>query len=134
MDRALAPPSAETWARRAAWFWKAHDVNAGPAPLALDSRAELLLGDLESAFCAGAWSAVILLAWALVEDVERRRAAAGDAAAPAADVDWLRERRNRVAHGGGADPWLPSDERAQQGDAEAAVRLTFKALFAAAWR
>ena len=130
MQRALAPPTAETWARRASWFWKAHDLNAGPAPLALDARGELLLGDLESAFCVGAWSAVILLAWSLVEGVERARIGGGEAGPPPAGVDWLRERRNALAHGG----ITPGDERQQQADAEAALRVTFKTLFAAAWR
>lgn len=130
MERTLAPPTPETWARRAAWFWQAHDVNAGPAPIVLDARGELLLGDLESAFCVGAWSAVILLAWSLVEGIERVRAAARDAGPPAAGIDWLRERRNALAHGG----VTPGDERQQQADAEAALRLTFKTLFEAAWR
>jgi acylphosphatase len=81
MGRELAPPDASTWRRRAAWFWSAHDLNAGPAPLDLDARGEALLGDLEAAFCVGAWSAVILIAWALVEGVERAasRRAGGDA-------------------------------------------------------
>ncbi|MBM3522739.1 MAG: hypothetical protein FJX57_07260 [Alphaproteobacteria bacterium] len=131
MARALAPPSAELWSRRAAWFWQAHDVNAGPAPLALDARGEVVLADLEAAFCAGAWSAVILLAWALVDGIERAR---GEAEPTAADVDWLRERRNRLAHGASADREAPLDERARQAEAEAALRVTFKALFAAAWR
>ena len=36
MARELAPPDAQEWQRRARWFWSAHDVNAGPAPLDLD--------------------------------------------------------------------------------------------------
>lgn len=131
MARSLAPPAADLWSRRAAWFWQAHDVNAGPAPLALDARSEVLLADLEAAFCAGAWSAVVLVAWSLVEGVERMR---GDAGPAPMDIDWLRERRNRLAHGGAATGDAPPDERARQAEAEAALRVTFKTLFAAAWR
>lgn len=131
MTRSLALPAAELWSRRAAWFWQAHDVNAGPAPLSLDARGEILLADLEAAFCAGAWSAVILLAWALVEGAERAR---GDERPPPADVDWLREMRNGLAHGALAAVEPAFDERERQAEAEAALRVTFKALFAAAWR
>lgn len=127
MGRELALPDAGEWRRRARWFWAAHDVNAGPAPLDLDPRGEALLGDLEAAFCVGAWAAVILVAWALVEGVERDRLAAGDPAAPMPDIDWLRARRNLWAHGGVSG----DDARA---DAEGAVRVAFKTLFAAAWR
>jgi hypothetical protein len=127
MGRALAPPDASEWARRARWFWAAHDLNAGPAPLDLDARGEALLGDLEAAFCVGAWAAVILIAWALVEGVERARLAGGDGGPAAPDIDWLRARRNLWAHGG-----VPDDD--VRADAEGAVRVAFKILFAAAWR
>ena len=130
MDRALTPPDAAEWRRRGAWFWAAHDVNAGPVPLALDARGEALLGDLEISFCSGAWSAVILLAWALVEGVERARAATGDDQPAMPDVDWLRTQRNALAHGGAA----ALDEPALRAAAEGAVRTSFKLLFQAAWR
>jgi hypothetical protein len=130
MARELAPPDAKEWTRRAQWFWSAHDVNAGPAPLDLDARAEALLGDLEAAFCVGAWSAVILLAWSLVEGIERARIAGGAAAPPSPDIDWLRGQRNLWAHGGVAE----IDAVALRQAAEGAVRTAFKILFAAAWR
>ncbi|MBM3480886.1 MAG: hypothetical protein FJX69_17005 [Alphaproteobacteria bacterium] len=116
------------WEARAGWFWAAHDANAGPVPLDLDARREALLADLEIAFCAGAWSAVLLLAWSLVEPVDRAREARADAPSP--DLDWLRERRNGLAHGGnGAASPVPGRE-----EAEGAVRVVFRQLFAEAWR
>ncbi len=130
MSRVLAPPDAAEWRRRGAWFWTAHDANAGPAPLALDPRGEALLGDLELAFCSGAWTAVILLAQALVEGVERARTASGDSRPAMPDVDWLRAQRNALAHGGEA----ALDDPALRAAAEGAVRVAFKLLFAAAWR
>lgn len=130
MARELGPPDPEEWRRRARWFWAAHDVNAGPAPLDLDARAEALLGDMEAAFCAGAWAAVILVAWSLVEGVERARIAGGDERAPSPDLDWLRVQRNFWAHGGEARIGHPDARRA----AEGAVRICFSILFAAAWR
>jgi hypothetical protein len=128
--RALAPPDPEAWRRRADWFWRAHDANAGPAPRAGDARAELLVGELEIAFCAGAWAAAVLLAWALVEARERAREAVDDAP-PRPDVDWLRERRNALAHAGAGDP---PDEATLESWAQGAVRTAFAALGAGAWR
>jgi hypothetical protein len=126
--RTLAPPDPREWEARARWFWAAHDANAGPAPLDLDARREALLADLELAFCAGAWGAVVLLAWSLVEPVDRAREARAEPPSP--DLDWLRERRNALAHGAaGAAAAEPGRE-----EAEGAVRVAFRQLFAEAWR
>lgn len=127
--RGLAPPDAATWRRRAEWFWQAHDINAGPQPLDLEPRAAALLAELEILFCAGAWASVVILGWTLVEGTLRR--SHGDETPPP-DVDWLRERRNSLAHlaAGGEDmPAEPELETMAQG----AVRIVFKTLFAAAW-
>ncbi|MFO0295495.1 MAG: hypothetical protein ACK51F_19320 [Rhodospirillales bacterium] len=125
MARDLAPPEATAWRRRAAAFWAAHDANAGPAPLDLEPRREALLADLELAYCAGAWSAVVLVGWALVEEIDRAGAAPGR---NAPDLDWLRAQRNAWAHGGSADPAsLPAV-------ADGVLRVVFSHLFAAAWR
>ena len=129
MSRALAAPDPRDWEARATWFWAAHDANAGPAPLDLDPRREALLADLELAFCAGAWSAVVLLAWSLAEVAGRARQDA-EASPPAPDLDWLRARRNAWAHGG-AEAAAPEATRVE---AEGAVRVAFRHLFAEAWR
>ena len=132
--RGLQPPSGAAWRARNDWFWRAHDVNAGPQPLDLDPQAATLLAELELVFCVGAWASVIILAWALVEGAERRTARAD--ATPAADVDWLREQRNRLVHvpaersPEGAE--MP-DEAALETVAQGAVRVVFKTLFAQAW-
>ena len=68
--------------------------------------------------------------WALVEGVERARAASGDGRPAMPDVDWLREQRNALAHGGAT----VVDEPALRAAAEGALRVAFKLLFAAAWR
>ena len=49
----------------------------------------------------------------------------------AGDLNWLRERRNELAHAGGADAMI--DDQAMQQTAEGAVRTVFKTLFAEAW-
>lgn len=126
--RGLAAPDPALWQRRAEWFWRAHDVNAGPQPLDLDAQASLLLAELEVVYCAGAWAAVVILAWTLVEAALRRT---HDDAQPAADVDWLREQRNGLVHIGGAGE-IP-DETGMEALAQGALRVAFKTLYAAAW-
>ena len=135
--RTLAPPDPKLWLSRAEWFWRAHDLNAGPQPLDLNARASLLLAELEAVFCAGAWASVVIVAWALVETEERaaaRAAAArGEEPRPEPDADWLRERRNALVH---SEPWREEvpDETALETMAQGAVRVAFKTLFAAGWR
>ena len=134
--RGLGPPSAAAWRSRNEWFWRAHDINAGPQPLDLDPQAATLLAELEIVFCAGAWASVVILAWALVEAAERRaeRRSGTDEGAPAGDVDWLREQRNRLAHVPAGGPAEIPDEPALEGVAQGAVRVVFKTLFAHAWQ
>lgn len=128
--RALDPPNAKLWQMRADWFRRAYETNAGPRPPELDARAERLLGELEVAFCAAAWAAVVILAWAMVEAGER----AHPEATPQADADWLRERRNALIHADPrADTPLP-DEAELEAIAQGAVRVALSAQFAGAWR
>ena len=127
--RGLPPPAPDTWRARNEWFWRAHDVNAGPQPLDSDPLAATLLAELELLFCAGAWASAVIVAWTLVEAAERRTARPD--AAPASDVDWLRERRNALAHLS-ATAEAP-DEAELESMAQGAVRVAFKTLFAHAW-
>jgi hypothetical protein len=137
--RTLSPPDPGLWQSRAEWFWRAHDLNAGPHALDLNPRASLLLAELETVFCVGAWAAVVIVAWALVEAEERAAARAAAARReeprPEPDADWLRARRNALVH---ADPARAAedvpDEAALEAMAQGAVRVAFKTLFAAAWR
>jgi hypothetical protein len=135
--RTLAPPDPKLWEQRAEWFWRAHDLNAGPHALDPNPRTGLLLAELEAVFCAGAWAAAVIVAWALVEAeeraAERAAAARGEEAPPEPDADWLRAQRNALVHAGTEPPEAP-DEVALEAMAQGAVRVAFKTLFAAAWR
>ncbi len=127
--RGLARPDEATWRTRNDWFWRAHDVNAGPQALDLDARADALLAELELLFCVGAWASVIMVAWTLVESVERKT---GRDDTPAPDIDWLRERRNALVHVSSSSS-EPIDDAALETAAQGAVRIVFKSLFAHAW-
>lgn len=137
--RTLSPPDPKLWQSRAEWFWRAHDINAGPHALDLGPRSGMLLAELETLFCAGAWASVVILAWALVEAEQRAMARAlaarGEEAPPEPDADWLREQRNALVHVAadrGQDE-VP-DEAALEQAAQGAVRVAFKTLFAAGWK
>jgi hypothetical protein len=137
--RTLAPPDPKLWQARADWFWRAHDINAGPHVLDLGARSGMLLAELETLFCAGAWASVVIVAWTLVEAEQRTMARAlaarGEDTPREPDADWLRERRNALVH---VDPDRAAnevpDEAALEAMAQGAVRVAFKTLFAAAWR
>lgn len=135
--RTLSPPDPKLWQTRAEWFWRAHDLNAGPRALDLDPRASLLLAELEAVFCAGAWAATVIVAWALVEAEEREAARAAAArheeARPEPDADWLRGQRNALVHAAPGHAEMP-DDAALEAMAQGAVRVAFKTLFAAGWR
>jgi hypothetical protein len=128
--RGLAPPDPALWGSRGEWFWRAHDINAGPQPLDLDSRAAALLAELEILFCAGAWASVVIVGWTLVEGSLRRQAIDDSPTPP--DIDWLRERRNALAHIAFDAPDMPADSELEI-MAQGTVRIVFKTLFAAAW-
>jgi hypothetical protein len=136
--RTLASPDPAVWQARAEWFWRAHDINAGPQALDLGPRVSLLLAELETVFCAGAWAAVVILAWTLVEAEQRaaarRLAQRGEELRPEPDVDWLREQRNALAHIAADGEDEAPDDKALEAMAQGAVRVAFKTLFAGAWR
>ncbi len=121
----LPPPDPETWRARADWFARAAAANVGPAAPEFDERAERLLGELESAFCAGAWAACVMLAFTLAEHAMRKR----DADDP--EFELLRERRNALAHGDRRE--LPSEAELEV-QAQAAIRRSLRAMAEAAWR
>jgi hypothetical protein len=127
----LDPPDPKLWRSRATWFQQAHDINVPPQAVEPGPRAGALLAEIEVAFCAGAWAAVVMLSWAIVEAEER----AHPSDRPEADIDWLRERRNALIH---ADPRrqdepLPDDAQLEA-IAQGAVRVAFRSLFSGAWR
>jgi hypothetical protein len=118
----VIPPDPALWASRAAWFARARAANAGPEAPSLTEREDRLLGELEAAFCAGAWAACVLLAYPLAEGTPRERDP---------EFDLLRVRRNALAHAGTAD--LPPDETLEL-HAQSAVRMALRALGEKAWR
>ncbi len=109
---------------RADWFRRALDANAPPGAGDLPETWAAALAEMSRAFAAGADAAAVVLAYALAEAAWRK--APGDDP----EFEWLRERRNRVAHLGDAYPGTAELEA----DARAAVRIALKLAHAAASR
>ena len=110
---------------RADWFARAHAANAPPQAAELPEGWQAALDELRLAYVSGARAATVVLAFALAEAAQRR------AGGEDAEFDWLRERRNRVAHLGGGD--YP-DAGELESLAQAAVRIALRLAYAAAWR
>ncbi|MBI1244511.1 MAG: hypothetical protein GC202_05865 [Alphaproteobacteria bacterium] len=119
----MSEPAADS-AARADWFERAHAANAPPQAPELPESWLAALGEMRVAFCAGAWAATIVLAYALAEAAQRR--------APSDDpeFDWLRERRNLVAH---IDSNYP-DAATLESDARGAVRAALRFTYVSFWR
>jgi len=93
--------------------------------------------DLQAVYCAGAWSAAVILAAAIV-DCQARASGTRDTDVPIGlDADtwrWLRALRNRLVHEDRADPALTIDDqwhhRAEwERHARRAVEAAFAALY-----
>ena len=132
MDQ-LERPAELTWDERRAWFEEqeaGHAVSGAPSP---SEQACALMIDLQAVFCAGAWAASVILAYAIAEAQSSRRAAR-PAGVGEGDWKWLRALRNRLVHenpGQAAftveDQWTRRElweERARRG-----VVIAFAALY-----
>lgn len=139
----LEHPSAELWEQRQLWFEQAENAAAGDGSYLVSEQACALIGEVETAFCAGAWVAVIVLAMAVVDAQLRETESPNftgstrrllDETGADSQLQRLRERRNAIVH---VDPANPAITVTQQWDsrttleqeARQAVRLMFDAFY-----
>lgn len=93
----LERPDEATWDERRLWFEAREAAFARGGAETLSEQACALMVDLQAAFCAGIWSAVVVLAAAIVD----LQAGAGGPSLAGLDKkqrDWLRLRRNALVH------------------------------------
>ena len=135
----LAAPSSRLWAERQAWFQRRLDDSRGEMPTVIGEQAEALLIDLQLAFCAGAWGAVVILAQTVLDADLADRELAGEETGIALndirfgrDYVWLRNRRNDLVHEEGRTALTMHDQTQHRQrlevEARRAVELLFKAL------
>jgi hypothetical protein len=137
----LEHPSNETWELRRNWFeQKAEPPDDGG--YLLSEQAGAVVVDLQCAFCAGAWIAVVVLAAAAIDahlhDAEgftgnAKRAI--DEAGADLQLHTLRKRRNALIHSDPDSPAITVDQQWSERvrleeDARLAVELVFRVFYA----
>ncbi len=103
----LERPEETLWDERRLWFEERDAARGRAGAPAPSEQACALMIDLQAAFCAGAWSAVIVLAGAIV-DAQAPAGADRRAEVPGVErktLRWLRGLRNRLVH---EDPGNPA--------------------------
>ncbi len=130
----LEPPDEAVWDERRMWFEarEASCAKAGaPAP---SEQACALMIDLQAAYCAGAFSAAIVLAAAIV-DAQAPPGAPREAGVAGLDrktLRWLRGLRNRLVHEDPANPAITIEDHWMKRDVwERRTRRAVEAAFAA---
>ena len=139
----LEPPSTELWESRRRWFDELGDSLAGEGSYFVSEQACALIGEVQTAFCAGAWVAVLVLAIAVVDAQLRETELPGfkgntqqllDAVQADPELHRLRERRNSVIHIRPDNPAIIVDQQwanrpELEQEARQAVRLMFEAFY-----
>jgi hypothetical protein len=140
----LEHPTLQIWEERKAWFESINEQAQGQGgSFFLSEQACALTADVQVTFCAGAWTAVIILAMAVVDAALRetempgftgntQRLLAEAGANP--QLQALRCRRNALVH---LDPERPAITVEQQwfnrdqleAEARLAVQLMFEAFY-----
>jgi hypothetical protein len=136
----LEHPLAEVWEERRNWFeQKAEPPDEGG--YLLSEQACALTADLQCAFCAGAWIAVIVLAAAAIdahlhdaEGFSGNAKRAIDAAGADPQMHNLRKRRNTLIHAAPDRPAITVDQQWSERlrleeDARLAVELVFRVFY-----
>ena len=134
----LERPDETLWDERRLWFEEREAARGRAGAPAPSEQACALMIDLQAGFCAGAWSAVIVLAAAIV-DAQAPAGADRRADIPGVErktLRWLRGLRNRLVHEDPGHPaitiedhWLNRDtwERRARRAVEAALDALYPA-------
>jgi hypothetical protein len=132
----LERPEEAVWDERRGWFEAREAACARAGAPAPSEQACALMIDLQAAFCAGAFSAAIVLAAAIV-DAQAPPGSPREADVSGLDrktLRWLRGLRNRLVHEDPANPaiviedhWMRRDIWERQ--ARRAVEAAFAALY-----
>jgi hypothetical protein len=132
----LERPEEAVWDERRLWFEAREAACAKAGAPAPSEQACALMIDLQAAFCAGAFSAAIVLAAAIV-DAQAPAGAPREAGVPGVDrktLRWLRGLRNRLVHEDPGNPAIAIEDHWMKRDvwerrARRAVEAAFAALY-----
>lgn len=122
-------PSKETWEARGHWFESTGEsfVNED-ASYGLSDQACQLLGEVQLAFCAGAWVTVLVMAIAVIES-HAGEFGYSDFSDNTA-MQRLRKRRNSIVHSQAKHSGVSlNQEWPGENEAQDAIRLMFEVFF-----
>jgi len=139
----LEHPPQEVWEERRMWFEDVLERAQGEGNYLVSEQACALTADVQSAFCAGAWIAVIVLSMAVVDSALRETEVPGfrgntkkllDDAGANPRLQAMRKRRNALVHVNPDNPAITVDQQWMErsdleGEAREAVELMFEAFF-----
>ena len=128
----LERPDELEWDERRLWFEEREAGFASGGAGDLSEQACALMIDLQAAYCAGAWSAVVILAAAIVDAQSLYSGFRGDGLSE--ERAWLRNLRNRLLHEDRSDPvltiedqWTKRDE--WQRKAKRAIEVALRVVY-----
>ena len=143
----LEYPSKELWESRERWIEEVNESYQGEAGYMVSDQACALIGEVQTAFCAGAWVAVIVLTMAVVDAQLRETEVPGFKGSTKEllasinanpDLQQLRERRNAIIHIDPENPAITVDQQwanriELEQEARQAIKLMFEAFYIGPW-
>ena len=138
----LECPTKEKWESRRLWFEEIGESYQGEGSYFVSEQACALIGEVQTAFCAGAWLAVIVLAMSVVDSQLREFTPGFEGSTKRLLMDaqvnpklqQLRERRNAIIHLDAENPAITVDQqwtnrKELEQEAKQAVELMFEAFY-----
>ena len=136
-------PSNEEWSECERWFEQQNESYTGLGSYLVSEQACALIGEVQVAFCAGAWLAVLVLTIAVVEaqlreiefpDFRGNTKQLLTNAGVNKELQKLRERRNSIIHLDAMRPAITveqqwSDRTQLESEARNAIRLMFETFY-----
>lgn len=139
----LECPSKALWENRGRWFESIEEKTRGEGNYLVSEQACALTGEVQAAFCAGAWAGAVILAMAVV-DAALRETKLFDFTGPTKNLieitradprlQKMRKRRNDLVHIDPENPALTVDQQWDERDkleaeAREAVKLMLEAFY-----
>ena len=139
----LEYPTADSWEERRAWFERTNEKYAGQGSYLVSEQACALLAEVQASYCTGAWIAVVVLAFSVVDaqlretevlEFRGNTASLIDKAGANPQLQQLRKFRNRIVHIDLNSPAVTVDDQWFRRDelefkAREAVELMFEAFY-----
>lgn len=142
----LEHPSATLWEERREWFEAYIFHYEELASYLVGEQASALISEVQACFCAGAWAAVVVLAFTVIDaNLQETSSSSGRLRAVdllkergfSASFDRLRRRRNALVHATRDNPAITIDQQWDnrsnlEDEAREAVGLMFQAFYSQA--